>query len=321
MSIHQLKFKNENIPNYYMNDNCEIYSCNSNKILSSFLNKEGRPVISLIMNDKKVMIRLDYLVISTLSNFTDDIIHIIHVDDDNTNCSLDNLLVIKKSEIIDKYKNLYNVDDLSEIKEEWRCHSKYNFLLISNFGNIKTNNNSAINILNNHGYNMINIKNDNFFIHRLVAELFVENPKPDKYFYVNHIDGNKSNNNFYNLEWCNISMNTEHAVLSGLNKSYTEEDVRKICQLLSDGLSHIKISIITGINRKYISDIYRGRRWGHISSQYTFNKKIPLSELYNEDAVIALLKSGYNIKKISEILKINNNNSFQSYCNRLKRKL
>lgn len=55
-------------------------------------------------------------------------------------------------------------------------------------------------------------------VHRLVAIYYVHNPYPNDYNLVNHMDGNKLNNNYKNLEWCNISMNTQHAYDNGLVK-------------------------------------------------------------------------------------------------------
>lgn len=51
------------------------------------------------------------------------------------------------------------------------------------------------------------------YIHRLVAEHFIEKPK-DKNV-VNHIDCNRQNNHVNNLEWCTQKENIEHAFKVG----------------------------------------------------------------------------------------------------------
>ena len=46
-----------------------------------------------------------------------------------------------------------------------------------------------------------------FWIHRLVAETFVQNPRPDIFDCVDHIDRNKENNCASNLRWVNQQLN------------------------------------------------------------------------------------------------------------------
>lgn len=63
----------------------------------------------------------------------------------------------------------------------------------------------------------INGKVKNHKIHRLVAMAFIENPLNKSQ--VNHIDGDKSNNQVSNLEWTTCLENLYHAALNGLRKS------------------------------------------------------------------------------------------------------
>ena len=71
-----------------------------------------------------------------------------------------------------------------------------------------------------YGYAVVPLNKDGvqrrFFVHRLVAEVFLQNPLelPE----VNHIDGNKQNNFADNLEWCNHQENIVHAYETGLMK-------------------------------------------------------------------------------------------------------
>ncbi len=72
---------------------------------------------------------------------------------------------------------------------------------------------------NSRGYLRVELKSngkkERWLVHRLVAIHFVNNPMPDVYTVVNHLDSNFLNNNATNLEWTSMFGNAQHAIENG----------------------------------------------------------------------------------------------------------
>jgi len=60
----------------------------------------------------------------------------------------------------------------------------------------------------------------NLSLHRLICMAY--HPNPMNLPQVNHIDGNKHNNNYTNLEWCTNKENSDHAWSTGLKSLKTQ---------------------------------------------------------------------------------------------------
>lgn len=93
---------------------------------------------------------------------------------------------------------------------------------ISNTGKIKNKKTGKERkpYINENGYCIVGIYNKNkkhttqHRVHRMVAEMFLENPDGKRT--VNHKDGNKQNNCVWNLEWATHQENIAHAHKTGL---------------------------------------------------------------------------------------------------------
>ena len=68
------------------------------------------------------------------------------------------------------------------------------------------------------GYCCVRIASKSYRVHRLVADAFLPPPPTPKHKYVNHKDGNPSNNHVSNLEWCTHSENIAHSYATNLNR-------------------------------------------------------------------------------------------------------
>lgn len=86
---------------------------------------------------------------------------------------------------------------------------------------------------NGYGYVRLskNGKSKNYRVHRIVADLFVENP--NGYNVVNHKDENKANNRADNLEWCTHDYNVHYGTGISRTRAWMMENRAKPIQQYS----------------------------------------------------------------------------------------
>lgn len=114
------------------------------------------------------------------------------------------------------------------MNEEWRTIVDFPNYEISNLGRIKVLERKIYNghhyrkmpekflklEKTNNGYLRVQLVNSSgikkYSVHRLIAKIFINNPKNLET--VNHIDGNKLNNNVSNLEWVTQRENNCHKI-------------------------------------------------------------------------------------------------------------
>ncbi|MFP7414368.1 NUMOD4 domain-containing protein [Priestia filamentosa] len=167
------------------------------------------------------------------------------------------------------YEDLYEISHLGRIKSlERRLYdSKGNFLRVQP-EIIRTNETKSKRYKQFHLSR--NNKRKNVYIHRLVAEHFIDNPfnKP----HVNHIDGNKTNNHYTNLEWVTLKENTIHAGESKLmeygssryNSKLNDDSVREIRRLYKEVKSFEEIARMFGVTRATIKQVIDKKTWKHV---------------------------------------------------------
>lgn len=193
--------------------------------------------------------------------------------------------------------------------------------------------------LHDSGYPVVGLYNNyeqkmyNFLVHRLVAEAFILNPENKEQ--VNHIDGNKTNNNVENLEWVTASENSQHASDIGLSDNkyktintpelpdediihdwkksgkpyaqWSEDEARNAASLLEDGFRVCDVSTMTGLDRRGLQFMRDGERiWGHLSKEYDFSQLSRKEQLSVEKIVdiCKLLELGNSINSVAAQLQV-----------------
>lgn len=171
---------------------------------------------------------------------------------------------------IQGYEGLYQVSNFGNVKsldkQVWGGKSFY-----FKKGEIKKK------IIGSTGYWQVMLyKNNNHKttkVHRIVAKVFIENP--NLHNVVNHIDGNKLNNNIKNLEWCTHKHNSIHAAKSGLlrNASYKlrrfdDMQILTMATLYKTKNDSELYKMFNVGNKTLFPDIKRGHCYSHLSDLF-----------------------------------------------------
>ncbi len=145
-------------------------------------------------------------------------------------------------------------------------------------------------------------------IHRLMGDVLLTKTNDDSLLEVNHIDGNKLNNNLDNLELVTTAENTQHGYEEGLYKTNARNILVDVYDKENNFIKTFKsirsLSLELGLNRKTVSAIMFNNK----TNNYNYNFKPIVKEgfyylqIYNLDN--ELIDTVPSIRQASQVTNI-----------------
>lgn len=154
----------------------------------------------------------------------------------------------------------------------------------------------------------VNNKVRRMMVHRLVAIVHV--PNPNNYPDVNHLDCNKLNPDYTNLEWCTPEQNNEHAKINGLvkygPKIHSQETVDAAIQMFLNNISSYDIGKALRLTSRAVSRIKGNYFCCNLKGRFT-PKRVHVSSKISDDIIIRVTdldKKNMSVNDICYLLNI-----------------
>jgi hypothetical protein len=149
-------------------------------------------------------------------------------------------------------------------EERWTVSTEFPRYEVSSLGRIRHVGGEPRKTGSVAGYSYVCIrqggKAHNVRLHRLIASAFIPNPEDKPY--VNHKDGDRTNNAVDNLEWCTASENERHKVdVLGVKQKPPIHQTAVVCVETNCAFKSIKDAAEQmRINGKHIGEVIAGKR-------------------------------------------------------------
>lgn len=262
----------KNYENYLIDENGNVYNSITKKELKGSVGENGYRYYRLSKNNKKKMFYAHRLVAETFLENLENLPVVNHIDGNKLNNNVNNLEWTTYSENTFHWQNNNNIqrrpieyyqNDLPN--EQWKEFKGY---LISSKGRVRhKEKNNLLKPSIACGYYKIRLSQNgmvtDYLIHKLVYQLF--NDDYDNLKIIDHIDGNKLNNDIYNLRQVSLSENVSYS----LYEQKTNSSAKRVGQydlnnnFIKDFPSARIAAKELGLDSSTISKVCRGKNKTH----------------------------------------------------------